>query len=79
MKDFIKTNKVPFDWVERLQELDDYTLFISDCFWMLKTKTNLTSFVLPFLKTTIHPNFSQASLYVSMLPMSKRPPFIGHA
>lgn len=32
MKDFIKRNKVPFDWVERLQKLDDYTLFISDCF-----------------------------------------------
>lgn len=38
MKDFVTIDNVPFDWVERLHELDNYTLFVSDCFWMLKTK-----------------------------------------
>lgn len=37
MKDFITSNNVPFNWVERLRQLDDYTLFVSDCFWTLKT------------------------------------------
>ncbi len=38
MKDFITIDNVPFDWEERLRKLDNYTLFVSDCFWMLQTE-----------------------------------------
>lgn len=38
MKNFVTIDNVPFDWEKRLHELDDYTLFVSDCFWMLKTE-----------------------------------------
>lgn len=38
MKDFITVDNVPFNWTERLHELESYTLYVSDCFWMLKTE-----------------------------------------
>lgn len=38
MKDFITADNVKFNWIERLHELEDYTLFVSDCFWVLKTE-----------------------------------------
>lgn len=37
MKDFITADNVPFNWTERLSQLESYQLFVSDCFWMLKT------------------------------------------
>ena len=38
MKDFMTVDNVPFNWTERLRELESYTLYVSDCFWMLKTE-----------------------------------------
>lgn len=38
MRNFVTIDNVPFDWEKRLHELNDYTLFVSDCFWMLKTE-----------------------------------------
>lgn len=38
MKNFITMDNVSFDWIERLSQLESYTLFVSDCFWMLKTE-----------------------------------------
>lgn len=38
MKDFITIDNVFFNWEDRLRELDNYTLFVSDCFWMLQTE-----------------------------------------
>lgn len=38
MKDFVTVDNVPFNWTERLHELESYTLYVSDCFWMLKTE-----------------------------------------
>ena len=32
MKDFITVDNVPFNWTERLHELESYTLYVSDCF-----------------------------------------------
>ena len=32
MKDFITADNVKFNWIERLHELEDYTLFVSDLF-----------------------------------------------
>ena len=37
MKDFINIDNVPFNWIDRLNELEEYSLFVNDCFWVLKT------------------------------------------
>ena len=38
MREFLSPYNVPFDWEDRLVEDDGYTLYISDCFWVLATK-----------------------------------------
>ena len=37
MKDFITSSNVSFNWIERLSQLSNFTLYVSDCFWTLKT------------------------------------------
>ena len=38
MREFLSPHNVPFYWEDRLKEEDGYTLYVSDCFWMLATK-----------------------------------------
>ncbi len=38
MREFLSPYNVPFDWEDRLEEENGYTLYVSDCFWVLATK-----------------------------------------
>ena len=37
MREFLSPHNVPFYWEDRLKEEEGYTLYVSDCFWVLAT------------------------------------------
>ncbi len=60
MRDFISPHNVPFYWKDRLEEETGYTLYVSDCFWVLATKE--------FYEFHDNPIHAMGKIHVSQMP-----------
>ena len=60
MREFLSPHNVPFYWEDRLKEEDGYTLYVSDCFWMLATKD--------FYEFYYNPIHTMGKIRVSQMP-----------
>lgn len=60
MRDFISPHNVPFYWKDRLEEETGYTLYVSDCFWVLATKE--------FYEFYYNPIHAMGKIHVSQMP-----------
>ena len=60
MREFLSPHNVPFYWVDRLEKEEGYTLYISDCFWVLATKD--------FYEFYYNPIHTMGKIRVSQMP-----------
>lgn len=50
MREFLSPHNVSFYWEDRLKEEDGYTLYVSDCFWVLATKDFMSFTTIRFIQ-----------------------------
>lgn len=60
MREFLSPHNVSFYWEDRLKEEDGYTLYVSDCFWVLATKD--------FYEFYYNPIHTMGKIRVSQMP-----------
>ena len=62
MREFLSPYNVPFDWEDRLEEENGYTLYVSDCFWVLATKD--------YYEFYYNPVHAMGKIHVSQMPQT---------
>lgn len=62
MREFLSPYNVPFDWEDRLEEENGYTLYVSDCFWGLATKD--------YYEFYYNPVHAMGKIHVSQMPQT---------